>query len=71
LEFTLFIFRTQTFISILVCTSIQIPTLIFRSFKPGNWLRHKTFKSHTFNACKWPWLAIYVFWSHCRALYNS
>ena len=27
---------------------------IIRSFKPHNWLRHKSFKSHTFNACKWP-----------------
>jgi hypothetical protein len=31
--------------------------LIFRSFKLYNWLRHKTFKLHTFNACKWPRLA--------------
>jgi hypothetical protein len=30
------------------------PTLIFQSFKPHNWLRHKSFKSHTFHACKWP-----------------
>ena len=30
------------------------PTLIFLSFKPHNWLRHKSFKSRTFNACKWP-----------------
>jgi hypothetical protein len=28
-----------------------------RSFKPHNWLGHKSFKSHTFNACKWPRLA--------------
>jgi hypothetical protein len=31
--------------------------LISLSFKPRNWLGHKSFKSHTFNACKWPWLA--------------
>ena len=31
------------------------PTLIFQSFKPHNWLRHKSFKSRTFHACKWPW----------------
>ena len=39
--------------------SILIPTLIFRSFKWCNWLRHKSFKSRTctFNACRWPWLA--------------
>ena len=28
--------------------------MIFRSFNPHNWLRHETFKSHTFKACKWP-----------------
>jgi len=24
------------------------------SFKPHNWIRHKSFKSCTFNTCKWP-----------------
>ena len=28
--------------------------MIIRSLKPHNWLRYKSFKSHTFNACKWP-----------------
>ena len=29
----------------------------FPSFKPCNWFGHKSFKSRTFNACKWPKLA--------------
>ena len=28
--------------------------LVIRSFKSCDWLRHKSFKSHTFDACKWP-----------------
>ena len=28
--------------------------LIFRYFKSHNWLTHKSFKSRTFNPCKWP-----------------
>ena len=35
----------------------NLNSLISLSFKPRNWLGHKSFKSHTFNACKWPWLA--------------
>jgi len=49
--FTDFVGFCFHFVSFRFFSFLSLPS---PSFKPHNWIRHKSFKSCTFNTCKWP-----------------